>query len=33
MIEYRIYKSVCDDMLSGKKNIEFRLLSEKIKEN
>lgn len=33
MIEYRIYKSVYDDMLSGKKNIEFRLLNEKIKEN
>lgn len=29
MIEYRIYKSVYDDMLSGKKNIEFRLLNEK----
>lgn len=31
MIEYRIYKSVYDDMLSGKKNIEFRLLNEKPK--
>ena len=29
MIEYRIYKSVYDDILSGKKNIEFRLLNEK----
>lgn len=29
MFEYRIYKSVYDDMLSGKKNIEFRLLNEK----
>lgn len=29
MIEYRIYKRVYDDMLSGKKNIEFRLLNEK----
>ena len=29
MIEYRIYKNVYDDMLSGKKNIEFRLLNEK----
>lgn len=29
MIEYRIYKSVYDDMLLGKKNIEFRLLNEK----
>lgn len=29
MIEYKIYKSVYDDMLSGKKNIEFRLLNEK----
>ena len=29
MIEYRIYKSVYDDILLGKKNIEFRLLNEK----
>lgn len=29
MIEYRIYKSVYNDILSGKKNIEFRLLNEK----
>ena len=29
MIEYRIYKSVYDNILSGKKNIEFRLLNEK----
>lgn len=27
--EYRIYKSVYDDMISGKKTIEFRLLNEK----
>ena len=29
MIEYRIYKNVYDEILSGKKNIEFRLLNEK----
>lgn len=28
MIEYRIYQNVYDDMISGKKNIEFRLLNE-----
>lgn len=27
--KYRIYKEVYNDMLSGKKNIEFRLLNEK----
>ena len=27
--EYRIYEEVYDDMLSGKKTIEFRLLNEK----
>ena len=29
MIEYRIYQSVYDDIISGKKTIEFRLLNEK----
>lgn len=29
MIEYRIYESVYNDMISGKKNIEVRLLNEK----
>ena len=29
MIEYRKYKNVYDDILQGKKNIEFRLLNEK----
>ncbi len=29
MIEYRIYQSVYDDMIMGKKNIEIRLLNEK----
>lgn len=29
MIEYRIYKSVYDEMIIGKKNIEIRLLNEK----
>ena len=28
MIEYIIYQNVYDDMISGKKNIEFRLLNE-----
>ncbi len=27
--KYKIYKEVYNDMLSGKKNIEFRLLNEK----
>ena len=27
--EYRIYDGVCDDIVSGKKTIEFRLLNEK----
>ena len=27
--EYRIYNSVYEDMISGKKTIEFRLLNEK----
>ena len=27
--EYRIYEEVYNDMLSGKKTIEFRLLNEK----
>ena len=26
---YKIYKEVYDDMISGKKNIEYRLLNEK----
>lgn len=29
MIEYRIYESVYNDIISGKKNIEVRLLNEK----
>ena len=29
IFNYRIYKSVYDDMLSGKKTVEFRLLNEK----
>ena len=29
MIEYRIYKNVYDEILSGKKTIEFRILNEK----
>lgn len=29
MIEYRIFQSVYDDIISGKKTIEFRLLNEK----
>lgn len=29
MIEYRIYESVYDDIISGKKNIEVRLLNDK----
>jgi len=29
MIEYRIYESVYNDMTSGKKNIEVRLLNDK----
>lgn len=29
MIEYRIYKSVYDDMIALKKNVEIRLLNEK----
>ena len=29
MTEYRIYKNVYDEILSGKKTIEFRLLNEK----
>ena len=31
MFEYRIYKSVYDDIKSGKKTIEYRLLNEKSK--
>lgn len=31
MIEYRIYQSVYDEMISGKKNVEIRLLNEKSK--
>lgn len=31
MIEYRIYQSVYDEMTTGKKNIEIRLLNEKSK--
>lgn len=29
LIEYRIYPNVYDEMISGQKNIEFRLLNEK----
>ena len=29
MIEYKIYKNVYEEMLFGKKNMEFRLLNEK----
>ena len=29
MIEYKIYQSIYNDMISGKKDIEFRLLNEK----
>lgn len=29
MIEYKIYESVYNDIISGKKNIEYRLLNEK----
>lgn len=29
MIEYRIYKSVYDDMVSGNKNVEIRLVNDK----
>lgn len=29
MITYKIYKTVYDEMVSGKKNVEFRLLNEK----
>lgn len=29
MIEYKIYKEVYDEILSGRKTIEFRLLNDK----
>lgn len=29
MITYKIYKNVYDEMASGKKNVEIRLLNEK----
>ena len=31
MIEYKIFKEVYDDIISGKKTIEFRLLNDKSK--
>ena len=30
MIEYRIYQSVYDDIISGKKTIEFKLKNDNI---